>query len=246
QILEIDELSSTYWYLLGLAYYQKLKDYKEAAVYFERAIEIHKKWGTSFHNPWIYVCLGNSYHQVNEHKKEKEVYELGLSLFPDYTRIIQLQAICAFSQGDTDKANEFMSKYKSINKNKYLWPESRILSGVGTIYKGANLFDKAESSYRQALQLDPRNPARINDLAWFLIDNDINVNEGVDLIQEALDLRPDNWYYLDTKGWGLYKQGRYDEALKVLTDAWDLRLQYNQGGYERIEEVKKALASQNN
>ena len=246
QILELDELSITYWYIIGLAYYQKLKDYKEAAVYFERALEIHKKWGTNYRNPWIYVCLGNSYHQINEHKKEKEVHELGLSLFPDYARIIQFQAICAFSQGDTDKANEFISKYKSIGKNRSLWPESRILSGVGTIYAEANLLDKAEFSYRQALELDPRNPARINNLAWFLIDNDINVNEGVNLIQNALEIRPDNWYYLDTKGWGLYKQGRYDEALKVLTDAWDLRPRYDQDGYERIEEVKKALSSQNN
>ena len=246
QILELDELNTTYWYILGLAYYQKLKDYKEAVVYLEKALEIHKKWGSNYRNPWIYVCLGNSYHQINEHKKEKEVYELGLSLFPDYTRIIQFQAICAFSQGDTDKANEYISKYKFIGENKNLWPESRILSGVGTIYTEANLFDEAERSYRQALELDPLNPARINALAWFLIDKDINVNEGVDLIQKALESEPDNWYYLDTKGWGLYKQGSVEEALKVLTDAWELRPQYNQDGYEHLQEVKKTLASQNN
>ncbi|TFH27213.1 MAG: tetratricopeptide repeat protein [Bacteroidia bacterium] len=246
QILELDELNSTYWYLLGLAYYQKIKDYREAAVYFERALEIHKKWGTNFRNPWTYRCLGDSYHQVNEHKREKEVYELGLSLFPDYTRIIQSQAVCAFSQGDPDKANEFISKYKSITKNKFLWPESRILSGVGTIYTEANLFDEAEYSYRQALELDPRNPARMNDLAWFLIDKDINANEGVDLIQKALESRPDDWNYLDTKGWGLYKQGLFEEALKTLTDAWDIRPKYHQESYEHIQEVKKALSSQNN
>ena len=127
-----------------------------------------------------------------------------------------------------------------------MWSESRILSGVGTIYEGANQFDKAEFNYRQALQLDPRNPVRINNLAWFLIDNDINVDEGMDLIQKSLEISPDNWYFLDTKGWGLYKQGRVEEALKVLTDAWDLRPAYDHEGYQHIEEVKKALASQNN
>ena len=243
QILELDELDTTYWFLLGLAYYN-IKNYKEAAVYLERALEIHKKWGTNFRNPWIYRCLGDSHHQVNEHKREKEVHELGLSLFPDYTSIIQSQAVCAFSQGDTDKANEFISKYKSIRKNKNLWPESRILSGVGTIYTEANLFDKAEFSYRQALELDPQNPLRMNDLAWFLIDKDIYLNEGVDLIQKALELRPDDWYSLDTKGWGLYKQGLYEEALKILTDAWDLRPKYDQEGYEHIQEVEQAIANQ--
>ena len=90
------------------------------------------------------------------------------------------------------------------------------------------------------------NPTRLNDLAWFLIDNDINVNEGVDLIHKSLELKPDDWYSLDTKGWGFYKQGRYEEALKVLEDAWDLRPVYHQEGYEHIQEAKKALSSQNN
>ena len=245
QFLEIDELNPTYWKLLGLAY-NKMYQYKDAAIYFEKALEIHKKWGTNYHDPWIYHWLGNAYHQINEHKKEKEVYELGLSIFPDHIRITQYQAICALSQGDTKSANEFISKYKSINKNRNLWSESRILSGVGYIYTAANLFDEAETIYRQALQIDPRNPASMNDLAWFLIDKDIKINEGMDLIQKALELKPDNWYYLDTKGWGLYKQGRVEEALKVLTDAWDLRPKYSKGGYERLQEVKKALSSQNN
>ena len=246
QILEVDELNVTYWYLLGLVYYQKLQDYKEAIVYFEKALEIHEKWGTKYRNPWIYLCLGNSYHQFDEHRKEKEVYELGLSLFPDYARIIQLQAICALSQGDTDKAKNFQNRFISIRKNKDLWPESRILSSVGTIYSEAKLFDKAEIYYRRALESDPRNPARLNDLAWLLIKNDMNVNEGLDLIQIALEFEPDNWYYLDTRGWGLYKQGRYEEALNVLTGAWEIKPRYFQEGYEHIQEVKEALSSQNN
>ena len=244
QILEIDELNPTYWKLLGLAY-KKMYQYKDAAIYFEKALEIHEKWGNNFRNPFIYHWLGESYHKINEHKKEKEVYELGLRIFPDHPRIIQHQAICALSQGDTDRADDFLTKYKSIRKNKSMWPESRILSGVGYIYAEANLFNEAELSIRQGLALDPRNPSRMHDLARFLIDNDINVDEGMDLIQRALESRPDNWYYLDTRGWGLYKQGRYEEALKVLTDAWDLRPIYDHDGYLHIQEVEKAVAGQN-
>ena len=244
QILEIDELNSTYWFMLGSAYFEQLQ-YRDAAISWEKALDIHKKWGTSYRNPWIYYFMGDAYHKVNDHKREKEVYELGLSVFPDHQWIIQNQATCALSQGDTAEANDLLTKYKSIRKNKSQWPESRILSSVGYIYTEANLFDEAEIYCRQALKLDPRNPERMNDLAWFLIDNDIEINEGVDLIEKALELKPDNWYYLDTKGWGLYKQGRYKEALKVLNDSWDLRPAYNHEGYQHIQEVEKALASQN-
>ncbi len=245
QILEIDELNSTYWKLLGKAY-SKMYQYNDATIYYEKALEIHKKWGTNFRNPFIYHWLGHAYHKINEHKKEKEVYELGLSIFPDHSRIIQHQAICALSQGDTDEAEILITKYKSIRKNKNLWPESRILSSVGYIYSEANLFDEAEISYRQGLTLDPGNPSRMYDLAWFLIDHDINLDEGLDLIQNALELRPDNWYYLDTKGWGLYKQGKVEEALKILNDSWNLRPSYRHRGYLHIQEVEKALSSQNN
>ena len=85
----------------------------------------------------------------------------------------------------------------------------------------------------------------MNDLAWFLIDKDIKINEGMDLIQKALELKPDVWSFLDTKGWGLYKQGRYKEALKLLNDSWDLRPSYQHRGYLHIQEVEKAVASQN-
>jgi len=53
QILEIDELNSTYWKLLGKAY-SKMYQYNDATIYYEKALEIHKKWGTNFRNPFIY------------------------------------------------------------------------------------------------------------------------------------------------------------------------------------------------
>ena len=33
-------------------------------------------------------------------------------------------------------------------------------------------------------------------LAWFLIDKDVNVDEGVELLDKALEIQPDNWFYL--------------------------------------------------
>ncbi len=245
QILEIDELNVTYWYLLGSAYYV-MRKYEDAAIYFEKALEIHKNWGIHYRNPFIYYWLGNSYHKVNEHKRENEVYELGLTVYPEYGTIVSFQATCALSQGNMDKADDLISQYQSIGSNNYFWPESRILSGIGYIYSGANLFNEAEKHLRQALLLDPRNPTIMNDLAWFLIENDINVNEGMDLIEKALDLDPDDWYALDTKGWGLYKQGKYEEALQVLNNAWDLRLVYDHEVYLHIQAAEKAIANQIN
>ncbi len=243
QILEIEELNTLYWYLLGWAYY-KIEQYEDAVLNFENALDIHKRWGTNYMNPGIYRALGDSYHNIDEHKKEIETYALGLLLFPDHPTIITYQTICILSQGDTVKAEALLNNYRTIRRDENRWSESRILSALGNIYEDAGELDIAESSYRKSLELDPDNPARLNDLARFLINNDINVNEGLSLAEKALGQRSNEWNYLDTKGWGLYKVGKYEEALKVLTDAWALKPTYDHGVYKHLEEAKNNLSSQ--
>ncbi len=243
QILEIEELNTLYWYLLGWAYY-KIEQYEDAVLNFENALDIHKRWGTNYMNPGIYRALGDSYHNIDEHKKEEETYALGLLLFPDHPTIIAYQTICILSQGDTVKAEALLNNYRTIKRDENLWSESMILSALGNIYEDAGELDIAESSYRKSLELDPDNPARLNDLARFLINNDINVNEGLSLAEKALGQRSNEWNYLDTKGWGLYKVGKYEEALKVLTDAWALKPTYDHGVYKHLEEAKNNLSSQ--
>ncbi|MEN8227454.1 MAG: tetratricopeptide repeat protein [Bacteroidota bacterium] len=240
QILEIDEMNSTYWFFLGDAYH-KLNQYNKAAFYWEKALEIHKKWGTSFGIPHLYYRLGDSYHHLGDHKREREVYALGLSAMTDDPTIIGMQAACALSQGDTDEANKNLNKYKSVGAARN-WNESRILAGLGLTYLNARLIDEAEKQYRQALTLDPENPYRMHELAWCLINNDIHIDEGVELVEKAVEVRPDDSYMLDTWGWGLYKQGQYEEALKILKQSWELRGPYSPVIYQHLQEAEKAIA----
>jgi len=243
QILEIDESNTIYIYFLGSAYHG-LKQYENAVFYLEKFLDIHNTWGTYSRWPLVYCWLGDSYHHLNNHKREKEVYELGLIGSPENTTIVRYQAICELSQGNSDQADKLIAKYKSIAKNTNHWSESRILIGMGNIYAKAELFDEAEKHFRQALALDPENPRRLDDMAWFLIKNNREVNEGVDLVSKSLELNPDNWVALDTYGWGLYKQGKPEESLRILKKSWDLRPVHNQTLYEHLQEVEQALASQ--
>ena len=116
------------------------------------------------------------------------------------------QAILALSTGKTKAADEYIAKYIS-NLEGRSYSRARITNRLGDIYKDAGLLEKAEEYYRKALSLEPGNPLRLNNLAFFLIENDRNIDEGIELINMALEFKPDNYVYLDTKGWGLYKKG---------------------------------------
>ena len=126
------------------------------------------------------------------------------------------------------------------------WPESVILNNLGDIYTEAGILDKAEEYYRQVLSLEPENPIGLNNLAWFLIDKDRDINGGIELIDKALELSPETYYILDTKGWGLYKQGKYQEAKDILQRSWDARVIYDHEVYLHLEAAKKAVANQKN
>ena len=46
-----------------------------------------------------------------------------------------------------------------------------------------------------------------------------NLDEAVQLITKALELEPDNGYFIDSLGWAYFQQGRYPEALDQLKRA---------------------------
>jgi len=117
------------------------------------------------------------------------------------------------------------------------------------IYSEAGNLDKAEDYYKESLLVEQKRPDRLNTLAYFLIDKERNIKEGIELVDKALEINPDYYRYLYTKGWGLYKLGEYQEALDLLQKSWDLRLKnaiYNHEAFLHLEAAKKAVATQKN
>jgi tetratricopeptide (TPR) repeat protein len=244
QLLEFDDQMP--FVLESLSYsYEKLFQYDKEIPGYEKALKIYKKWGSK--PPWIfsYNQLGIAYHKTCQYKKEKKLYKKAELDFPDDNLLIRRQAILSLAEGDEKEAKKYIDKYISIRKENSA-SEASIMAGVAGIYSDANIPDKAEEYYRQALSLEPENPIRMNNLAWLLIDKDRNVEEGMELIDKALNLSPDDYLMIDTKGWGFYKQGRYKEALEILERSWELKPVYEHEVYLHLEAAKKAVAGQKN
>ena len=55
--------------------------------------------------------------------------------------------------------------------------EAAISTDLAVIYSETNLHDKAEKYYRQVLASEPDDPDRLNNLAYFLIDKNRNIEE---------------------------------------------------------------------
>ena len=245
QLKELDDIFPGHYYDIGLKY-NLLFEYEKAIPEFEKSLEIYDKFDCK---PWWvynYSLLGEAYHKTGQYKKEKKLYKKADQDFPNDPLIIYQKAILSLTEGDTVAANKYFEQYINLTKED---PSSEEFVSIGPaeFYSEAGNLEKAERYLRQELSFLPDNPYRIYKLAWFLIDKDRGIDEGLELIDKALELRPDlKWYLLDCKGWGLYKKGKYEEALKALEGCWNSRVYYQHSIYLHLEAVKKAAAGLKN
>jgi tetratricopeptide (TPR) repeat protein len=247
QLEELDDQLPSNNYNMGEAY-TRIHQYDKAIPEFEKALEIYKKWGRKPLWAYNYTLTGLAFHETGQYMKEKKLYKKAEQDFPDDPDLLYRQAVLSFTEGDTVDAFGYIEKLGSALKENSV-SEAGIITYIAMIYNEAKFPDKAEDYYRQALVMDPENPTRINNLAWFLIDQDRNILEGLELTEKALKLMPYDHIFLHTKGWGLYKLGRFGEANDILQQSWDIRRikeGYDHSAYLHLEAAKKAVAGQKN
>ncbi|WEX08113.1 tetratricopeptide repeat protein [Chelativorans sp. AA-79] len=93
----------------------------------------------------------------------------------------------------------------------------------GIAYERLKEWPKAEPNFKTALELYPDHPQVLNYLGYSWIDMNMNLEEGMDLIRKAVELRPSDGYIVDSLGWAYYRLGQYDEAVTQLERAVSLR-----------------------
>ena len=243
QLLEYDDMWPGTYHNIAAAYWG-LQQFDKVIPEVKKALDIYDKWDTKPLSTGEYIMLGTAYHESGQYRKEKKLYKKAERDFPDDPDLINRLAVLSLFEEDTVAAEKYIEKYKSIRRENS-WPESAITTIVASIYYEADILDKSEDYFRRALSLDPDNSNGLKNLAWFLIYNDRNIDEGMELIDKALETNPQDYTFLHYKGLGLSKQNKYEEALEFLEKSWALKPVYDHSLYLNLEAAKKAVANQN-
>jgi tetratricopeptide (TPR) repeat protein len=92
----------------------------------------------------------------------------------------------------------------------------------GIAYERLKEWERAEPNFLTALELFPEQPQVLNYLGYSWVDMDMNLEEGLDMIQRAVELRPNDGYIVDSLGWAHYRMGDFEAAVTELERSVEL------------------------
>ena len=126
------------------------------------------------------------------------------------------------------KDNEYYEKsikyysltLKEIKKDHFLVP--KILDRRGTSFERLGDWENAEKDLIESLKILPDQAHVLNYLAYSWIDKGINLNEGLEMLKKANQIKKEDGYIIDSLGWAYYAKKDYIEAERFLQRAVEL------------------------
>ena len=115
----------------------------------------------------------------------------------------------------------YYSKIISLLSNN---PEvkSHLLYRRGGSYERLGNYEKADEDLLNSLKINPDDAYVLNYLAYSWLERDYKIDEAMEMLKKAYDLRSNDPYITDSIGWAYYLIENYIEAEKYLKKAVEL------------------------
>lgn len=151
--------------------------------------------------------------------------EKAARLFPNQASVHYLNGIGYYNKRD------YTSAIRSINRAVDLQPDENDAEGnelladmystLGDIYNSMKLYPNSDSSFEHALRLNPKNATVLNNYAYYLSVRNQRLADAERMSKKSLEIRPGEGTFLDTYGWILYQQGKFEQARNYIQQAID-------------------------
>lgn len=153
--------------------------------------------------------------------------EPGMLYNPDFLPFYFFTGLSRYYLKDDKGALDALRKCTAfINDQSNTAIVAEIYSIMGEIYSANDLKKEAYAAYDSCLQYDPGNIGTLNNYAYYLSVDGVDLDRAEKMSAKAIAAEPKNATYLDTYAWILYRLGRYadakiyiDQTLKFVSDS---------------------------
>lgn len=141
-----------------------------------------------------------------------------IELFPTNPKLYYYQAEIYRKQGKYQQAIGLLELGKSyvVSDNVLL---ADFFKSLGLCHYSIGKKREAFESFDKSLNLFPDYYFVLNNYAYYLALEGVNLGKATQMIDKALKARPNYASYLDTKGYVLFKQAKYEEAREYIEKA---------------------------
>lgn len=98
----------------------------------------------------------------------------------------------------------------------------QMLITLGDVSFQLKNYERADSSYEAALEIDPNNATVLNNYAYYLSERNTKLEKAERMSKKSNLLEDNNSAFLDTYAWIMYKMKNYKEALVWIEQALEL------------------------
>lgn len=141
-----------------------------------------------------------------------------VDLYPDNGIFNYLCGLAYMFSGQDGKAIEYLkSASELVEDNDGLL--SVVYGILGDLYYNVGSRDESFSAYEKSIALKNDNIAALNNYAYYLSIEGIELAKAETMISKVIELEPLNPTYLDTYAWILFKRENYLEALYFIEQA---------------------------
>lgn len=114
--------------------------------------------------------------------------------------------------------------YKVLEQTSARFPDDHELQyDQAMLAEKLKRFKDMERLLRRVIELAPDNPNAYNALGYSLADRKVQLDEARTLVEKAAELKPADPFITDSLGWVAFRQGRLDDAAKLLREAYTAR-----------------------
>lgn len=116
---------------------------------------------------------------------------------------------------------EYRSAYELLAEAATRFPSDLdLFYDMAMVAEKLDKLDDMERLLRGIIAIDPKYHHAYNALGYSLADRNLRLPEAKQLIQKALEYAPGDPYISDSLGWVEFRSGNFDEALRILQEAF--------------------------
>lgn len=146
-----------------------------------------------------------------------------LEYFPNQPVLNYFNGLSAYQLKKYDKAEETLKiGVEMITDNQKL--KANMYSILADVYNKLGKTKESDEAMEQVLKIDKGNKIILNNYSYYLSQRGDSLDKAERMSLICVELEPENYTYLDTYAWVLYKQNKLQKALEEIEKA------YNYGG----------------